>query len=368
MDPQATSIKTRNSILTFTLSNINVSFANALRRIIISEIPTVVIRSSPYEKNDATIHVNTTRLNNEILKQRLSCIPIFIRDKLSEDELREYEVVINKKNESESIEFITTEDFRIKHGDKELSTEVVRQIFPPDPITKDYILFARLRPKISDDIPGEELKITAKLSMGIAKESSTFNVASTCSYAMTPDEAAQYDAWGRKESELEAEKKTKNDIDLQKKNWFLGEGKRIFHENSFDFILESLGVFSNKDLVKMATLIIIEKLAIFQNQIEEGSFPIAKSQGTIPNSFDLTLQNEDYTIGKILECILYEHHYITDGTLSYVGFIKKHPHDDDSLIRMAFKENVDETSPLQYLSLAIKKGQEIFTSIHEQFN
>ena len=39
MDPQATSIKTRNSILTFTLSNINVSFANALRRIIISEIP-----------------------------------------------------------------------------------------------------------------------------------------------------------------------------------------------------------------------------------------------------------------------------------------------------------------------------------------
>ena len=34
-------------ILTFTLENANVSIANALRRIILSEIPTVVFRTSP---------------------------------------------------------------------------------------------------------------------------------------------------------------------------------------------------------------------------------------------------------------------------------------------------------------------------------
>ena len=101
MDPQVSLLKTNKSFLTFTLTNCNVSIANALRRIILSEIPIVVIRSTPYEKNDVTLHVNTTRLNNEILKQRLSSIPIFIRDQLSAEELQEYELVIEKKNESE---------------------------------------------------------------------------------------------------------------------------------------------------------------------------------------------------------------------------------------------------------------------------
>ena len=87
MDPQVSLLKSNKSTFTFTVSNCNVSFANALRRIILSEIPTIVIRSTPYERNDVTIHINTTRLNNEILKQRLSCIPIFIRDQLSEEEL-----------------------------------------------------------------------------------------------------------------------------------------------------------------------------------------------------------------------------------------------------------------------------------------
>ena len=63
-----------------TISNINCSLANALRRVILANIPTVVFRTSPYEKNDATFHINTSRLNNEILKQRLSCIPIHISD------------------------------------------------------------------------------------------------------------------------------------------------------------------------------------------------------------------------------------------------------------------------------------------------
>ena len=34
---------------------------------------------------------------------------------------------------------------------------------------------------------------------------------------------------------------------------------------------------------------------------------------------------------------------------------------------MAFKETVDETVALQYLNAAIQKGQQIFTSIRDQF-
>ena len=53
-----------------------------VRRIIIAGIPTIVIRTMPHENNDVDIEINTTRLNNEILKQRISCIPIHIGDEL----------------------------------------------------------------------------------------------------------------------------------------------------------------------------------------------------------------------------------------------------------------------------------------------
>jgi DNA-directed RNA polymerase alpha subunit len=67
-------------MLLFTLSGVNVSLANAIRRTILSDIPLIVFRTSPHEQNKANIILNTTRLNNEILKQRLSCIPIHIKD------------------------------------------------------------------------------------------------------------------------------------------------------------------------------------------------------------------------------------------------------------------------------------------------
>ena len=369
MNPHVEIKLKKKNILLFTVTDINVSFANALRRIILSEIPTVVIRSFPYEKNDVMIDVNTSRLNNEILKQRLSCIPIHIKDRaLTLEELGEYEVEVDKKNTSDKIEFITSEDFKIKHNEKLLPPAVVHKIFPPDPFTKDYILFARLRPKISEDMPGEELKLTAKFSRGIAKETSMFNVVSTCSYAMTPDLARQYDIWQKQETILSSQGLDDINIEMEKKNWLLGDAKRIYTPDSFDFIIETLGVFTTKEIMHLTIEILNKKLEVLQEHIENGTLPIKRNQGATAHSFDITLIGEDYTIGKSLEYILHQQFYLQSKTLSYIGFLKQHPHDVDSLIRMVFKEDVDMGIPLQYLSEAIRKALEIFGSIATQFN
>ena len=63
--------------LTFVLEDCNVSIANALRRTILSDIPTVVCDTS---KENIYIEQNTCRLHNEILKQRLGCIPVHIKE------------------------------------------------------------------------------------------------------------------------------------------------------------------------------------------------------------------------------------------------------------------------------------------------
>ena len=86
-EPSVIDLFEKDNILHFTISNINVSFVNALRRVILSDIPTIVIRTTPYEKNDADIEINTSLFHNEILKHRLSCIPILTGTKCSKIEL-----------------------------------------------------------------------------------------------------------------------------------------------------------------------------------------------------------------------------------------------------------------------------------------
>ena len=82
MDPKILpqTVVEENEQLKFTLSGVNVSIANSLRRIILSEIDTVVFKTYNEEVNTCIIEKNTTSLNNEIIKQRLGCMPIHIQD------------------------------------------------------------------------------------------------------------------------------------------------------------------------------------------------------------------------------------------------------------------------------------------------
>jgi DNA-directed RNA polymerase alpha subunit len=329
-----------NGILDFTIEGINVSFVNGIRRTILSDIPTLVFHCFPHDQNDADIHTNTTRLNNEVLKQRLSCIPIHISD--ASLPYKELVVEINMKNESENTIDVTTEHFKIKNisSGKYLQESAVRKIFPPCPITGDYIVFARLRPKVSTIAPGEELSISAKMSLHTASEDGTFNVASTCAYKFTVDKMKQDQIWQNKLAEISAEEKADPDVlALLQQNWYNHEGLRYFKKDSFDFKLETIGVYTNEELVQKACEILIQKLKNIHDTIEDAGI-IEKSISTIPNSIDIKLINTGYTVGKIIEYMLHKNNYQgeTEKNLTYVGFRKNHPHDEDSVIRMGMIE------------------------------
>ena len=329
-----------NGILEFTIEGINVSFINGIRRVILSDIPTLVFHCFPHDQNDADIHTNTTRLNNEVLKQRLSCIPIHISD--ASLPYKELVVEINMKNESENTIDVTTEHFKIKNisSGKYLQESAVRKIFPPCPITGDYIVFARLRPKVSTIAPGEELSISAKMSLHTASEDGTFNVASTCAYKFTVDKMKQDQIWQNKLAEISAEEKADPDVlALLQQNWYNHEGLRYFKKDSFDFKLETIGVYTNEELVQKACEILIQKLKNIHDTIEDAGI-IEKSISTIPNSVDIKLINTGYTVGKIIEYMLHKNNYQgeTEKNLTYVGFRKNHPHDEDSVIRMGMIE------------------------------
>ena len=89
---------------------------------ILSEIPCIVIKTEPHEENNVNIISNKTRLNNELIKQRISCIPIHIDD-IENFPLDDYVVILNKQNTTNTIMYATSEDFEIQNIklDKKLS-------------------------------------------------------------------------------------------------------------------------------------------------------------------------------------------------------------------------------------------------------
>jgi DNA-directed RNA polymerase II subunit RPB3 len=326
-----------NGVLKFTLSNVNVSFANAIRRIILSEIPCIVFKTTPYEENKCIIYTNTSRLNNEIIKQRLSCIPIHIDDLAFP--INDYVLEVNEKNDTDTIKIITTGDFKIKNikTEKYLSREAVNKIFPSDNLSNDYIDFVRLRPKLSDDIDGEQLFLECALSITNAKENGMFNVVSCSTYSNTLDPFENKKVWDEKEKQLRQEGQTIEEIEYLKKDWNSLQAYRYFKPNSFDFMIETVGVFENETIVIKACNIMIQKIETFkQNILERYETIIFENEDVvIENCYDIKLENEDYTLGKVIEYMLYKDEYLEAGHLSFCAFRKPHPHINESFIRIA---------------------------------
>ena len=361
-------IDENSGILTFTLSNINVSYANALRRVLLSDIPLIVFKTQPYSENNVNILINKTRMNNELIKQRLSCIPIHIED-IDNFPIEDYQIELDVKNDSSSLIYVTREDFKIKNikTNSYLKDSEVKTIFPPDPITREYIDIMRLRPKISDSIESEQLKLVAKLAISNAGHDGAFNVVSTCAYGNTLDALKIDEEWKIKEATLK-EKYTKEEIEFAKKDWMLLDAKRCYTEDSFDFTIETVGIYSNFRLVEMASLVIIKKLYIFLESIKNNSSLIYDAIDTLENCYIITIENEDYTIGKIIEYYLYSNLFIEKKDINFVGFLKKHPHDKNSIIKISYKMQTSKDEIITILEEAVNESIMLLNQIAKYFN
>lgn len=372
MNPVVTNLAESDGIMTFTLSGVNVSLANALRRIVLSDIPSVVFRTTPYEECKMDIEINTTRLNNELIKQRISCVPIHISD--TNFPIENYIVEVDKKNDSDIIDYVTTGDFKIKDKNtgKYLSLSATRDIFPPDEITGDFIDIARLRPRLSEDIDGEELKLTSTLDIGTAKQDGCFNVAATCAYGYTQDPVLVNDKITQMEGEMKAEGLDADTIAFKIKDWKLLKAQTINIPDSFDFKIETVGQFDNMSLIFKAAHVMLDKIATFKKDIQENESLIAQTETTLPNGFDIKLIGEDYTLGKAIEYVLYSRYYDrssakSDKSLNFCGFRKPHPHIDESIIRIGFKDATDKSSVIAILTESCKTLEVIYNSISEYF-
>jgi DNA-directed RNA polymerase subunit L len=309
--------KSDDNILHFTLKNANVCIANALRRTIIGNIRSVVM-----SKEDCNITTNTSRFNNEIIKQRLACIPICLTP--DDDHIKTFTLHLTKTNNTSHVVFVTSEDFKVIENGKESD----KKLFIPDDITGQYIDIIRLRPKLG--LAVESITLSATLSITTGSQNGTSNLGN-CYYRFTVNHELANREWMKKGID------DKND----KKDWDLLQAKRFTVPDSYDFSVESYEthIYSPEQLVKIGC----KTLQYDLNTFKSAEFDFQKSENTLENCVDILLYNCDYTIGKLLEYYIFTTKF--PATIKYISFLKNHPHDKHGVLRLQYGD-VSPTKPM----------------------
>jgi len=348
----------------FRIENVDVSIVNGLRRIILSDIPIYGFRGFPHKDNKINIMKNTTRFNNEIMKQRIACLPVHIH--ADNEEAKYYKFTLHKKNDREdnTTMYVTTQDFVVldTRSDRELSPEEVEAIFPRNPLTRDHILITRLRPKMSEDFAGEEIHLEATLDIVTAGLDGAYNVVETCSYQNTADKdpVKLENAWKVKEASLTG--LSEEELKKERKNWEIHDTQRIYIPNSYDFVIETIGIYTNAKLLKMACDIMLNKLETVEvTEIEHKKMNTDIVRGK--------LENEDYTYGKVIEYGLYHLYYEQQRKVSLVNFRKLHPHNTFGILRVDFKLDEEDVKEryTEYYERVKTELKQIFTAIKATF-
>ena len=342
-------LEEKNGTLTFDLDGVLLPVVNGIRRTILSDITVVGIKGFPHEDCDINIIENDTNLNNEIIKHRITCIPIHVL-KTDKPLWKKLKVVLNVQNETDQIIPVTTENITIIQSESgnEISESLTRKIFPPDPITKDHVLICYLAP-VSDKMKKpNQIYFEATFSVLSPKVNSVYNCVSKATFSNTIDVEKQEFGWAEFQKTLSPE----SNMEKEKQNWKALKGQHYYKENSFNFTIKSIGFYSNKEILQKACTIISRNL---DNISKKNGITIQKSKKTVmENAYDIIIENHSYTIGNILKKIIYDNNYGKDVT--YVGFIVEHPHDSFSILRIVYGTMVDEEYVMRTLSDACAKS------------
>ena len=369
--------------MSFVLSGVDRSIANGLRRTLLSDIPCVVMNAFPHDKCNIHITKNTSKFNNEIIKQRLACIPVHITD--LNTPIDQLELELDVENKSEDVMYVTTQDIKIKNNKTQtyLSEDDRRDIFPPNPMTGYYIDIVRLRPRLTPTSEGERLTFTAKLTIRTQDDSSMFNMASTCVYGYTEDDAKVKEQYKIKEQELkDADVKGEN-LQLQMTDWGLLDAQRYFIPNSFDFTIKTVGVYTCKELLKIGCERLIEKAKTIKAIIETPNknatlnsneddhimkdVDIQATTSTIQNGYDVIVYNEDHTLGEILQYLLEATHYGEDKQITYVAFDRIHPHHNYTFGKIGYHEPTEKSVVAAHLIEALDNMVSVYENMMTMF-
>ena len=349
-----TDVQNDKGALQFVLSGshgygLDKSVANAIRRTLLNDIPTVAFETSedigPKER-DLTMVTNNSPLHNEMLAHRVSLVPLYLDPYLFR---KHYFFECHVKHESpEPFRFITANDLNIYPLVKDLRDRIddlrdeaieseagedsdLNEILATNS-SDNYDLNKPLTQKDKDEIlrPYEfrgnttycllnELKQTGtegvyqevhffgSPSVKTAKNDSRYQAVSQAAYSFVKDDEMVQQALDAK---LALQKVPEEEVETFTRKFMLGESARYFKRDAFNepyqylFKVKSVHYWSSEDLFKKALDILMEScesmkqefLKILQEKASAITLDVKDEYSIV-----YTLNNQSHTMGNMLQ-------------------------------------------------------------------
>lgn len=261
------------------IKDVPVAVVNGLRRILLSEIPTVAVR-------DVQILENNTHMVHEMLRHRVEMLPINVKD-TETDVIRDTKIEL-RMMASDKERIVTTDDFVV--------TGPRREVFLKDRELGTPVLFMYLK-------PGESIHI--KASLGLLTHHVSQVCVSTYKFHIDPVIAQRdKDTWVAENNDPSVF----DTFQIQRSYSIHPETRR---PNHFDLSVESIGVVPAKDLLRQA-------VKILQSKAEEWSkTPVLREE---PGWFRVESETEGHTIGNLAQQMMYD-----GGLVDFVSYRIPHP-------------------------------------------
>jgi len=335
---------------------------------------------------------------NEMLAHRLTLVPLAVR-RIDEFDPKSIECVLKIRNESPSLLHVTAADIKIiqKGGagggaggdtgggaDEEIPSSA---LFPPDPITGDTCLITTLRPATGSVV--EEIDLTAYPVVGTGAQFMGFCPVSQCSYGNTedPDPVRQeqfFFEWLAEFKKIAEPGAVPPEVLAKHKvEWSTMANQRCFktdaatgEPNSFDFVIESVGVRSIKEIVAEAIQSVITMLTPFANTetpSAELGITTQPVDSRMTNGVDVNIANHEHTLGNLLQTVLTDLYLNTeapDAPISYAGYKVPHPLHKSVRMRIGVREGIAGDPAViarQVIAMAAQRAIQIFEDLAREW-
>jgi len=267
------------------LKNVPVSFANALRRILIGNIPTVVIR-------DVKIIENTTQLPHEMLKHRMEMLPVNVSPTDSTT-IKDAKISLHLLPDSDLQETkdVTTDDFVV--------TSSRQDILMKDRDLGTPLLFLKIR-------KGESVHIEGRLALENEQVSQVCTA--TTRWMIDIDMATK----ARKEFQEAGNDVRVFDNSLVERYYSRNEHGR---PNWFALHIESVGVLKSKDILSMAVVILRKQI---DEYMKDALVNIQKEKDD--GTYSISLDMGGHTLGYLMQEVIYG-----DANVNFVSYDIPHP-------------------------------------------
>ncbi len=363
--------KVDNLTYTFTLQPSHVTYANTLRRLILTGVETVAFRAdmtSTGTTTDVVVKRNDTPMTNEMFAHRIGLLPINISEPLKWNPDK-YIFKLNVISDKDSIKYVKSSDFEVREIMATEDEPVIiptDRFFPLNPITGDTCLIASLQP--GSGATQQVIEVVAKATIGTGRENARFMPVSQCSYEYTRDEDPTrreelFNKWLIHTKKItETLDKASEKYQALMREFNTMEVARCFLVNdkgepySYDFTIETMGVLPVEYIVQRACEV-GENMCNRYVNIDKGDLPdeiTISSAATRIIGYDFLVRGHDHTLGNLLQTYLVENHIqgTKEPKVTYAGYSVPHPLRDEMVIRIGVADGEEMTARMAFAAAA----------------